>query len=186
MRVISGKYKGRKIEGFDIEGTRPTQDRVKESLFAMIQEDIIDSCVLDLFAGSGNLGIEALSNGANISYFVDSNSKCIDIIKKNTENIDNCVILNKDYLDALYYFKENNIKFNIIFLDPPYRMNIVGEIVEYIIDNKMINKDGYIICQFVRGNLEKLGVTDESFANDLTVKKNYSFGNSEVLIYQKK
>ena len=83
MRVISGKYKGRKIEGYNIEGTRPTQDRVKESLFAMIQEELYDSTILDLFTGSGNLGIEALSNGSKKAYFVDNNTECIKILKKN-------------------------------------------------------------------------------------------------------
>ena len=74
MRVISGLYKGRIIDGFDIDGTRPTQDRVKESLFGSIQDYLEDSVVLDLFSGSGNLGIEALSNGAKECYFVDNNS----------------------------------------------------------------------------------------------------------------
>ena len=96
MRVISGKYKGRLLDGFNINGTRPTMDRVKESMFAMIQNYIKDKVVLDLFAGSGSLGIEALSNGAKICYFVDNNKIAIDIIKKNTNGIDNKVIFKKD------------------------------------------------------------------------------------------
>ena len=85
MRVISGKYKGKRINGYDIDGTRPTMDRVKESMFGTIQDYIKDSVVLDLFAGSGNLGIEALSNGALKGYFVDNNKKVIDTIKKNID-----------------------------------------------------------------------------------------------------
>ena len=73
MRVISGLYKGRNIEGFNIDGTRPTQDRVKESLFGSIQDYIEGSITLDLFSGSGNLGIESLSNGAKECFFVDNN-----------------------------------------------------------------------------------------------------------------
>ena len=73
MRVISGVLKGRKIEGYDIEGTRPTMDRVKESVFGSIQDYIKDYIVLDLFAGSGNLGIEAISNGSEYCYFIDNN-----------------------------------------------------------------------------------------------------------------
>ena len=83
MKIISGKYKGRVLEGFELKGTRPTMDRVKESLFAMIQNNILDSTVLDLFSGSGNLGIEALSEGAKFSYFVDSNKKACQTIKNN-------------------------------------------------------------------------------------------------------
>ena len=95
MKVISGKYKGRKIEGFDIEGTRPTMDRVKESLFATIQNYIKESVVLDLFSGSGNLGIEALSEGASYAYLVDKNIKCIKTINKNINNmgIENVILI---------------------------------------------------------------------------------------------
>ena len=77
MKVISGILKGRNIKGYDIDGTRPTMDRVKESLFASIQDYISGSIVLDLFAGSGNLGIEAISNGSSKCYFVDNNRNCI-------------------------------------------------------------------------------------------------------------
>ena len=79
LRIISGKYKGRNLKGFDIDGTRPTMDRVKESLFAMIQREVKDANCLDLFAGSGALGIEALSNGANSCVFVDKNKIAINI-----------------------------------------------------------------------------------------------------------
>ena len=81
MRVISGKYKGKNLIGFDIDGTRPTMDRVKESLFGIIQNYIKDSVILDLFAGSGSLGIEALSNGASNCYFFDNNIQHINKIK---------------------------------------------------------------------------------------------------------
>ena len=79
MRVISGKYKGKNLIGFDIDGTRPTMDRVKESLFGIIQNNIKNSVVLDLFAGSGSLGIEAISNGASEVYFIDNNIELIKI-----------------------------------------------------------------------------------------------------------
>ena len=82
MRVISGKYKGTFLDGFDIAGTRPTMDRVKESMFAMIQTNLKNSVCLDLFAGSGSLGIEALSNGAKYCYFVDNSADIYKILKK--------------------------------------------------------------------------------------------------------
>ena len=117
MKIISGKYKGRVIKGYDIEGTRPTQDRIKESLFAMIQNDIRDSVCLDLFTGTGNLGIEAISNGASKCYFVDLNPKCIEVLKQNLRDIDKCYydILCSDYEKALVKFSESNLKFDIIF-----------------------------------------------------------------------
>ena len=88
MKVISGTLKGRNIEGYNIDGTRPTMDRVKESLFGMIQNYVKDSVCLDLFAGSGSLGIEAISNGALKCYFIDNNKEVIKILNKNLENLD--------------------------------------------------------------------------------------------------
>ena len=82
VRIISGKYRGKKLQGFDIDGTRPTMDRVKESLFAMIQTELEDSKCLDLFAGSGALGLEALSMGAKSCDFIDHNQIAIKTIKK--------------------------------------------------------------------------------------------------------
>ena len=101
MKIISGLYKGRNIEGYDLDGTRPTMERVKESLFATIQNYIPESTVLDLFSGSGNLGIEALSQGAKKAYLVDYNIKAFKTIKKNIEtiNITNVEVLNFDYLN---------------------------------------------------------------------------------------
>lgn len=148
MRVISGKYKGKILEGFDINGTRPTMDRVKESLFAMIQNYVPDSVCLDLFAGSGALGIEALSNGAKKCYFVDTNKVVIDILKKNTKDIADQVIIQKDYLDALLYFKNNNITFDLILLDPPYNLNLINNCLNKIREYELLNEDGIIICEY--------------------------------------
>ena len=86
MKIISGKYKGRNILGFDINGTRPTMDRVKESLFAIIQNYIKDSIVLDLFSGSGNLALESMSEGAKEIYLVDKNKKAYKTILDNLNN----------------------------------------------------------------------------------------------------
>lgn len=179
MRIISGKYKGRNIIGYDIEGTRPTQDRVKESLFGIIQNDITDSVCLDLFSGSGNLGIEALSNGASFSYFIDNNSKCIDTIKKNLVGIDNSVVLNMDYKKALEYFKDNNIVFDIIFLDPPYNLDCLDYIIEYVITNNLVNTDGLIICEYEFDNFK------ETYQN-LELIKDKKYGYKNIKIYRRR
>ena len=178
MRIISGKYKGKKIDGYDIEGTRPTQDRVKESLFAMIQEELIDSTVLDLFSGSGNLGIEALSNGASFSYFVDNNSKCIDVIKKNLIGIENSNVLKLDYKEALTYFKNNNIKFDIIFLDPPYNLKCLNFILEKIIKYDIINKDSIIVCEYEFDDFKDY--------DNLELIKDKKYGYKNIRIYRSK
>lgn len=146
MKVISGKYKGRKIEGFDIEGTRPTMDRVKESLFATIQNYVKESVVLDLFSGSGNLGIEALSEGASYAYLVDKNIKCIKRINKNINNIgiENVKVLNMDYKLAL---KQINKKLDLIFLDPPYKTSLIEDSLKLIDEYDLLRDDGLIVCE---------------------------------------
>lgn len=149
MKIISGIYKGRKIEGYDINGTRPTMERVKESLFATIQNYIPDSIILDLFSGSGNLGIEALSQGAKYAYLVDSNPKAAKIIKNNLENIKitNGEVINMDYQKALNYLKEKNIKLDIIFLDPPYDTNYIEKSISLIEKLNLLSEDGIIVCE---------------------------------------
>lgn len=150
MKIISGIYKGRNLTGFNIDGTRPTQDRVKESVFSSIQGYIPDAVVLDLFAGSGNLGLEALSNGSKFAYLNDFNKKAVSAIKKNIEllKVENAKVLELDYKKALNYFKENNITFDIVFLDPPYKDKIIEETVTYLLDNNLLNDDAIIICEY--------------------------------------
>lgn len=160
MKVISGLYKGRKIEGYDLNGTRPTMERVKESLFATIQNYLDGSTILDLFSGSGNLGIEALSQGASFAYLVDYNQKAVKTIKQNIENIGikNAEVINMDYLKALNYLKEKNIKLDLIFLDPPYNTNYIEKSIELITKNNLLKDNGLIICE--SDSLDKIVYND--------------------------
>lgn len=148
MRVISGKYKGKKLEGFDIDGTRPTMDRVKESLFASIQGYVKNSCVLDLFAGSGALGIEALSMGSLECTFVDHNQIALNALKKNTIGLENVYILKNDYQEALNIFKNSNKKFDLILLDPPYSLNLINDCLDKIYKYNLLNINGIIVCEY--------------------------------------
>ncbi len=143
MRVISGIYKGKKLLGFDIEGTRPTMDRVKESMFGMIQNYIDGSVVLDLFAGTGALGIEALSNGASYCYFIDNNKIAINTINKNTEGIDNKKII---FTDSYSFIKNTDIKFDLIFLDPPYKYDLTP-IIQIIKERNLLSENGVLVCE---------------------------------------
>jgi 16S rRNA (guanine(966)-N(2))-methyltransferase RsmD len=178
MRVISGLYKGRILDGFDIDGTRPTQDRVKESLFGSIQDYIEDSVVLDLFAGSGNLGIEALSNGAKECYFVDNNKIAINTINNNLNKIGiSSNLLNKDFKDALEYFKDNNIKFDLVFLDPPYKDDYIDYSINYLLDNNLLNDKSIVVAEF-ENNIK----TDYEL---LTIKKEKKFGYKKIVIFKK-
>ena len=130
MKVISGILKGRLIKGYDIEGTRPTMDRVKESIFGMIQDYVKESIVLDLFAGTGSIGIEALSNYAKLVYFNDKNIECVKLIKKNLEE---------------FNLKEKGIVYNFDYLN---------DLLKLIVEKNLLNKKGLIIVEFEDYNLE--------------------------------
>ena len=182
MKIISGTLKGRNIEGYNIEGTRPTMDRVKESLFGMIQDDIKDSTVLDLFAGSGNLGVEAISNGAKIAYFIDNNPEVIKVLNKNIANLDiqskSRVILS-DWKKALNTFATQNIKFDLIFIDPPYAYDVYEKILNKVSTLNLLSDNGLIIMEY--SNLH-LPTTYEN----LTLYKERNYGNKSINIYIKK
>ena len=177
MKIISGKYKGRVLEGFDIAGTRPTMDRVKESLFAMIQSYLEDATVLDLFAGSGNLGIEALSEGAQEIYLVDKNKKACQVIKRNINKIgiEASDIFCGDYKSALEKYQEQSIKFDIIFLDPPYQTDLVKKSVEMIEKYELLSQNGIIVAE--SDILDKI-----IFSDKLEIVKSKKYGDKVVAI----
>ena len=180
MKIISGKYKGRVLEGFDIAGTRPTMDRVKESLFAMIQSYLEDATVLDLFAGSGNLGIEALSEGAQEIYLVDKNKKACQVIKRNINKIgiEASDIFCGDYKSALEKYQEQSIKFDIIFLDPPYQTDLVKKSMEVIEKYELLSKNGIIVAE--SNTLDKIIYSDK-----LEIVKSKKYGDKVVAILKK-
>lgn len=181
MKIISGTLKGRTIDGFNIEGTRPTMDRVKESLFGMIQTYIKDSICLDLFTGSGNLAFEAISNGSKLCYFNDKNIKCINIINKNIKNFnieDKAKVLNLDYRKCLDYLKNISAKIDVVFLDPPYKNNCLNEVIETILEYDLINKNGIIVCEVDQEYLR------DDFPN-LEIIKNRKYGDKFIIIYEK-
>ena len=146
MRVVAGKYRGKKLKEFDINSTRPTMDRVKESIFNLIQFDVADAIVLDLFSGTGALGIEAISRGAKLVYFVDSNKEAIKLINSNLKGIEgNFKVCYQDYLSFLKLNK--NLKFDIVLLDPPFKENLGETAIKFIIENNMLNENGIIIFE---------------------------------------
>lgn len=177
MKVISGIYKGRNIKGFDLEGTRPTMDRVKESLFAMIQEKIKDAIVLDLFTGTGNLAIESLSQGAKYAYVVDKNKKAVKTVCENVDTIGikDINVINLDYKKALSYYKKNNITFDIIFLDPPYKTNFIEESIKLIDEYSLLKKDGIIIA-------ENEDINKIVYSSKYGVLKSKKYGDKWVVI----
>ena len=150
MRIIAGSMRGTKL--FTLEGlnTRPTLDRVKEPLFSIINFKLEDATVLDLFSGSGALGLESISRGAKKAYLCDSSKDAINIIKQNVQKtrVENKVqIVFKNFEKALEEFVNQNIKFDVIFLDPPYKTNFAEKATETILKNNLLNKDGIIVIE---------------------------------------
>ena len=147
MRVISGTARGTKLNSIDEKSTRPTLDRVKEPLFSIIQGYIQDANVLDLFAGSGALGIEALSRGSKHCVFCDKSYKSVQMLKQNLQKTkleEKSEIFNEDYKKCLVKQEET---FDIIFIDPPYKFDIGVDAIQKILDLKLLSKGGIIILE---------------------------------------
>lgn len=152
MRVIAGKYKSRQLKTVKSDSTRPTTDKNKENLFNMIGPYFTGGCVLDLFAGSGGLGIEAMSRGMSELYSVDRAYKAYAVVKENiqTLGIENAHVLKMDYRKALEKFKEEQIKFDLVLLDPPYRMKINQNIIQTLAAQGNLNDDALIVIEDVK------------------------------------
>ena len=150
MRVIAGVYRHRLLKypenRLDI---RPTKDRIREAIFNALG-DISDTVVLDLYAGSGAMGIEALSRGAKECYFVDKNYIAINTIKNNLSSLlikDEAKVIKQEDKDAIKSFINNKICFDIVILDPPYAEGEYQNIIDLLIENKLIKEHGIIICE---------------------------------------
>ena len=145
MRIISGKYRGKNLKEFNIDTTKPTTDRVKESIFNLIQFDVVDAVVLDLFSGTGALGIECISRGSKQVHFVDLNKQAISLIKENLKGIDGeYQVFNQSYEEFL---KNTQMRYDIIFLDPPYKTDYGVKAIKMIIENNLLNDKGIIIFE---------------------------------------
>lgn len=147
MRIIAGELKGRKLASPKDEKVRPTSDKVKEAIFSMIADSYYDEVVIDLFAGTGNLGIEAISRGASHCYFGDKSKDSLTLIR---ENINTCRVQDKSTILAGDYemvLKRIPVKAQIIFLDPPYKDGLMISCINLINQLDLLNEDGYIIAE---------------------------------------
>lgn len=180
MRIISGTAKGTKLESIDSLSTRPTLDRVKESLFNIISNNIYENNILDVFAGSGAIGIEFLSRGCNKAVLCDKSIDAIRIINKNLEKThlkDKAIVMNMDYKKCLTTLANNKEKFDIIFIDPPYKDNIAVDTVNLILEYKLLQEDGIIIIETDKQEreikqLEKL---------DIEIYDNRKYGRAHLI-----
>lgn len=156
MRIITGKAKGKKLVTLNGEATRPTSERVKEAIFSMIQFEIEGRSVLDLFGGSGQLGLEALSRGAKKAVIADSSREAMSIIAKNadiTKLSDNCHLLNCDWTETIK--RLSGEKFDIVFLDPPYKLDLIPLVIEPLYE--IVKPTSIIVCESGNSLSDKIG-----------------------------
>lgn len=149
MRVIAGKAKGVRLKGLRGLSCRPTSDKVKEALFDILGEDkVAEARVLDLYAGTGSLGIEALSRGAREAVFVEIDSRCIGMIKENLKRSSFASqgrVIKRDALRAMRFLKGE--RFEVIFADPPYGMMVGPKIVESVAHNQILAQGGVLVLE---------------------------------------
>lgn len=170
MRVISGSARGRILDAVPGKNTRPTTDKVKESVFNILQFRLYDAAMLDLFAGTGQMGIEALSRGAKHAVFVDQAPKAIGVIKKNLAAArveDRAEVLHMTYQQALQ--RLSGRRFDVLFLDPPYGGELLNSALKDVESFDILSPDGIIICE---SSVEDSVRCPESFA----VQKTYQYG----------
>ena len=193
MRIITGTAKGVVLSTLEGEATRPTGDRVKEALFSMIQFDIEGRRVLDLFAGSGQLGLEALSRGAEHCVFIDESRAAADIVLANAKKaklFDKCRISSADFA-AFLRGAAGREAFDLIFLDPPYASGYVAQALSLIAEGSMLRAGGRIVCETDNGAapLKKElkseeyhagRVLEQVFANDTALREKYSVARTAL------
>ena len=178
MRVISGTARGLKLLAPEGINTRPTTDRVKESIFNILMPYLPCENVLDLFAGSGAMGIEALSRRCSHCTFIEKDSSSFEIIHKNAEKarvLSSSKILKTDALDFL---KSHKTQFDMIFLDPPYNQGFLAPVFEIISDNNLLSDEGIIVCE-----TEDKGETVEN--NNFVCIKQAKYGKTIVSFFKK-
>lgn len=181
MRIIAGKARGRKLIPPATMETRPTLDRVKEAMFSSIYGYIQDSIVIDVFAGTGSLGLEAASRGAKEVYLIDKSSVTFPLLKENVKNLkfeDFCIPLNMDSYEALNLLANKEKVFDLIFIDPPYCKEMIPEAMRIVKEKNLLKKDGIIVT--------KIDSIEEIYSGyeDIALIKSKKYGNTTVCYYK--
>ena len=176
IRITGGENRSRLLETPNTGLTKPTMDRVREGVFSALGDAVRHANVLDLFAGSGSYGFEALSRGADNATFVDSSVEAVKVIKKNASNLkcQNVVVENKDVLSFL---SGNPGNFDIIFVDPPYKLEAYGEVVKTLVNENILSNNGIVVLESER----ELNIDESAFKK----VKLYKYGLAKVYILRK-
>ena len=185
MRIISGTARGTKL--FTLEGldTRPTLDRVKEPLFNIINFDLEDAVVLDLFAGSGALGLEAISRGAKKVFLCEKNRNAANIVEKNIEKTkfqDQAILIRNDFEKAISFIEQLNEKIDVVFIDPPYKTDFVKKSIDALLSSGILNEDFIIIVE----TDEPDRILDEIKNIDINIYDTRKYGRVSLLFLNRK
>ena len=181
MRIIAGKARGHKLIPPATMETRPTLDRVKEAMFSSIQSYIPEATVLDVFAGTGSLGLEAASRGASGVYLFDKSAVTFPLLKQNVESLkfqEFCFPMNIDAYAGLKQLASKAKKFNIIFIDPPYCKEMIPETMKIIKEHEMLIKGGIIVTK-----IDTIETIYEGY-EDIKLNKSKKYGNTTVCYYK--
>ena len=186
MRIITGKARGVRLETLEGLNTRPTAERAKEAVFSMLAFDIEGRRVLDLFAGSGQMGLEALSRGAVSAVMVDCTRAAVEIIKKNTAKtrLEGAEIVCADSMNWLEGAAKKGLSFDIVFMDPPYAEKLLPRCLEKLLRGNLLKSTSLIVCE--SGAQEDLFCGDEVLADRFDVIKSTRYGVAYVNILKVK
>ncbi len=183
LRIITGSAKGKKLKTLEGEATRPTSERIKEAVFSAIQFDIENRRVLDLFAGCGQLGLEALSRGAASATFIDSSREAMEIVKENVRTVgfeNSCRYLVSDWRNYIRK-ASGRARFDLVFIDPPYAMECCADAVERLIDADLLERGAIIVLESGEENPDFEG------REELEVLKSTHYGKKtfvNILLYR--
>ena len=182
MRIITGKAKGVRLKTLEGDTTRPTADRVKEAVFSMIQFDLEERSVLDLFAGSGQMALEALSRGAAEATLVDKSAEAVAIIKENaakTKLSDKCTVYRSDYLDFIRRFSGK--QYDIVILDPPYALKMYAPALRALVKADMLKPTTLIICE---SGEEQVFDGDSELASFFSIEKQTRYSKTYITVFK--
>ena len=181
MRIITGRARGIKLNTLEGENTRPTSERAKEAVFSMIQFDIEGREVLDLFAGSGQMGLEAVSRGAASATFIDKSKDAARVISQNMEKTklsEFCRLFNSDVNDFIRVTKGRK-KYDVVFIDPPYALRAVVPTLKALLDADMLKPTSIIVCESEEADIFE---ADAAFADKFEVLKHAKYGMAHITI----
>ncbi|TBL77684.1 16S rRNA (guanine(966)-N(2))-methyltransferase RsmD [Paenibacillus thalictri] len=181
MRVISGTARGRSLKAVPGQGTRPTTDKVKEAIFSMIGPYFDGGIVLDLFAGTGGLGIEALSRGMEKAIFTDIDKKSIDVIRDNVRTAgfaEQAEIYRNDAGKALKVLAKRGVQLDLVFLDPPYRLKLLRELVETMLEEQLLSEHAVIVMEHDAEDKHEMPI------GRFTPVRRAEYGDTAVTIYK--